>query len=153
MTSRSRIFAVLLVSFLSMALLSGCGGSVAGTYDMDKVAVKAAAEAEIKKQQEKDPNNPMAAMGSGMVMGMIDAMTFTLTLNEDGTASMVISGMGPAETTTGNYKVDGSNITLTMTEKGGSPESITGTVSGDTIRLKPPKADDMPFDLVFKKRS
>ena len=42
--------------------------------------------------------------------------------------------------------------TIILAEEGETPDPANGTVSGDTITLQPGKDEDMPFDLVFKKK-
>ena len=151
MHSRSTVLAIMLLALLSAATLGGCSdpkAKAAGTYDVDKVALKAAAQAHVKAKGENSPEGQNAAM----MAGMIDAMSITLTLNADGTASMISAMMGQSQTATGTWTISGSAITITASKAGEAPETVTGTVSGDTITLKPPKGEDMPFDLVMKKR-
>jgi hypothetical protein len=150
MELRSTII-VLVLSVLSATFLGGCGNSVAGTYELDKTAVKTAAEAEIKKKQAENPNDPSAAMAASFMLGMIDSMNFTMTLNDDGSASVVTNAMGQSKTATGTYTVSGSKITLSVAERGQQPNSVTGSVSGDTITLHPPEGEEVPFDMIFKK--
>lgn len=154
MNRRFTTLSILGLLLASALLLNGCGGvsesSVAGVYEIDKAAIKAAAEAEMKKEQ--DPNDPMAGFGASMMMGMIDSMNMTMTLNADKTATMVVSAMGQSDTATGTWSLSGSEITVTVASPGDTAEPVTGTVDGDTITLTPPSEEDMPFDLVFKKK-
>ena len=144
-------FVILVVALACAVQLPGCSdpkANVVGTYEVDKTALKAAAEAEIKAKGENDAS----AMGAAMILGMIDAMTMTMTLNADGTVAMTMSAMGDTKTTPGTWTISGNTISLTTTKPGGSPEASTGTVSGDTITVKPPKGQKVPFDLVFHKK-
>ena len=138
----------LIALLLLVVVQSGCSGEadISGTYDLDKAAVKAAMEAEMKaKGEDKDP---MAAFA----MGMIESMNVSMTLNADGTASMQMSMMGEAQTASGTWTRSGKSITVTMAEPGETPTPANGTIDGDTITLKPPEGQDMPFDMVFKKK-
>lgn len=154
MTTRSLRCTVLLLAMLCLAALSGCGqtmADVAGVYELDKEAIKAAAKAEMDKQSGDEQG--MAALGSAMVLGMIEQMTMTLTLNADGTASMLMRGMGDEDTSTGTWSLEGTTISISMDARGGGPDDASGTVDGDTITFIPPDDEDMPFNLVFKKKT
>ncbi len=150
---RTRLVVVMvaMLAMLSAGVLQGCSdpkAKVAGTYELDKAAVKASAEAKAKAE---GPNSDAAA-AAGMMAGMIDAMNMSVTLNVDGTASMAMSMMGQSETASGTWTLDGSAISITANKTGEAPETISGTVSGDSITLKSPEGQQMPFDMVFKKK-
>ena len=145
----------LVCSMFAVSLLQGCSESVsaearvAGTYELDAAAVKAAMQAEIDQIEDE-----MEKMGASMMMGMIDSMSITLTLNEDGTANGEMSMMGEATPASGTWTIDGDNITVTMAAEGDAPEAMSGTVDGDTIRLSADDENaDMPFDLVFVRQA
>ena len=146
-------FVLTLIVFccLAMLQLSGCskaGSNVAGTYELDKESIKAAMQAEIDKIED-----PAEKMGAGMMMGMIDALNMTMTLNDDGSATLKMEGMGEMSEATGTWTVNGNQITVTAAEEGEEPEPANGTIDGDTITLSLENNDsDMPFDLVFKKK-
>jgi hypothetical protein len=148
-------FFVAILTVGALFVVPGCGGtsesSVAGTYDLDKEAVKKAMQAEIDKQSGEDAG--MAEMGAAFALGMVDMMTMTLTLNADKTATMNMSAMGDTDVATGTWSLSGDTITLTIASQGETPEPVTGTVDGDTITITPPAEDEMPFNLVFKKKS
>lgn len=151
MNRRSTLVAAMFIALLCAVTLPGCSDPKAaamGSYDVDKAAIKAAAEAEIKSKGE----NSQESMGAAMMLAMIDDMAMTLTLNADGTASMMQSAMGQSNTSSGTWTISGKTITIMAAPPGQTPEAITGTLSGDTITIKPPKGEQMPFDLVFKKR-
>ncbi len=166
MTRRSTLFTLLSVVLMCTLLLTACGGgggggggaatetSVAGVYELDKAAIRKAAEEELKKQQAEagGEENPLGDRGVSMMMGMIDEMNMTLTLNADKTAKMDMSMMGDTTVATGTWSLSGSTITITLAEEGRPPEPATGTVSGNTITLNPPEDEEMPFDMVFKKK-
>lgn len=156
LTRRTLQSLLLVASMFCVASLASCGpstSSVAGTYELDKVAVKAAMQAEIDKQKESGEEDPMAGFGAAMAMGMIDSMSITMTLNADGTATMLMQMMGDTESAKGTWTLDGNKITVTAAAEGETPEPATGTVSGDIITLKMPESGDQPFDMVFKKKA
>lgn len=153
-TCASRVTALLLTLFC-IAHVSGCGASessVAGTYELDKEAVRAAAKAEMEKQAAAEDDDDMAAFGATMMLGMIEQMSMTLTLNEDGTAAAVMTMTGETENATGTWSLDGGNISITLAAEGEQPDTATGTVEGDTITMASTGDDDMPFNLVFRKK-
>jgi len=76
-----------------------------------------------------------------------------MNLNADGTASMSMSAMGNTETSSGTWTMAGKAITIVAAPAGETPETIMGTVSGDTIALRPPEDQNMPFDMVFKRKA
>jgi hypothetical protein len=144
------------VMFVPALLVAGCGSgaaSVAGVYELDKEAVKTSIQAEMKKAEESGDAEMGAQFGGAMILGMIDSLTMTVTLNADGTASMVADIMGDQNTATGTWKLDGEAITITAVSPGEEPETITGTVAGSKMTLKSPDGDEMPFDMVFKKKA
>jgi len=137
-------------------LVAGCGSSassVAGVYELDKETVKASIQAEMKKAEESGDAEMGAQFGGAMILGMIDSLTMTVTLNADGTANMVADMMGDQNTSSGTWKLDGEAITITATSPGEEPETINGTVAGGRMTLKSPDGDEMPFDMVFKKKT
>ena len=82
---------VALLAVSCLVLLQGCTSpeeAAAGTYVLDKENIKAAARAEMEKEQD-----PMNKAAMEMTMGMIDNM------------SMTVSGE-PKETVTGTLKGD-----------------------------------------------
>lgn len=156
MSNRLRSITFLSLSVLCLAWLAGCGssmGSVAGTYELDKEKIKAAAQEEIEKQKDSEDNTGMGGFGAAMVLGMIETMNITMTLNDDGTATMVADMMGQKDTATGTWTLNGKNISITAKPEGEPEETMTGTVDGDTITLKGEHDDDMPFDMVFRKKT
>ena len=138
------------IALLGLALVHGCGPTpeekAAGTYALDKENIKQAAAAEA----EKAPDEEKAQLE--MALSMIDSMSMTLTLSADGSATSSMSMMGQTQSTTGTWKISGATVTLTMTEEGETPESVTGTLKGDTLELSPPEDSDMPFKMVFRKQ-
>jgi len=140
--------ALLCAVFLT-SMLQGCGdsseASAAGTYSLDKAAMKTALQAEIDSIED-----PMEKMGASMMLGMIDEMSMTLSLNQDGTASGVFVMADEEENVYGNWTLTGSNISISLAPEGDTPETMAGTFNGDTIRLSDPD-DDTPFQMVFKR--
>ncbi len=151
MFRHTTLILTLLTSLLMLTSLQGCGKSpmakAAGTYELDKEAVKTAMQAEIEKIE--DPMEKSMASGA---LGMVDAMSMTMTLNADGTATAATTGMPGAGTASGTWTLEGSTITITMAQEGENPDTISGTLSGDVITLSPPE-EEMPFDMVFKRKT
>jgi hypothetical protein len=135
--------------------LQACGKSQtmthAGTWELDIQVVKDAMEAEIA--QIEDPEERQA-MELGMAMigaGMLDAMSMTLVLNPDGTASSTTSLMDESQTVQGTWSQDGDSLIILMTE-GEQSDSVSAVVDGDTLELLPPEGEEMPFRMIMRKR-
>ena len=153
MNGRSPLLLLMIASMMCASLLTACGDpmeAAAGTYEMDRDAVKAAAKAHIEAEAKDDA---AATLGAGMMMAMIDATSMTMILDADGTATMKTNMPGQAESATGTWERSGKSITLTVASEGEKPEPVTGTIDGDTITLRPAEKDEMPFPLVFKKKA
>jgi len=130
------------------SMLQGCGdsseASAAGTYELDKAAMKTALQAEIDSIED-----PMEKMGASIMLDMIDAMSITLTLNQDGTASGVFLMGEDEDRASGNWTLTGSDISIALaSEEGDTPETMAGTFNDDTIRLSDPD-EDSPFQMIF----
>lgn len=141
----------LVCSMFAVSLLQGCSESVsaearvAGTYELDAAAVKAAMQAEIDQIEDE-----MARGVASMALKRFDRMSATVTLNEDGTANSEESRGGEPTLATGTWTLDGDTITITMAAEGGEPRSMSGSIDGDTMRLSADDENaDMPFELVF----
>jgi hypothetical protein len=135
--------------------LQACGKSQtmthAGTWELDIQVVKDAMEAEIA--QIEDPEERQA-MELGMAMigaGMLDAMSMTLVLNPDGTASSTTSLLDESQTVHGTWSQDGDSLIILMTE-GEQSDSVSAVVDGDTLELLPPEGEEMPFRMIMRKR-
>ena len=136
--------AVSLVLCLTVVvMLQACGSNPAGTYVLDKEAIKVAARAEMEKSDDE-----AGQIGGEMALGMIDAMNMTITLNADGTAEGSISMMGQTDKATGTWTLDGDKISVTMAGEGESPQTMSGTWNGDTIELSD---GEQPYPIVLKK--
>lgn len=142
----------LVVALLSLVCLPGCGKSpearAAGTYELDKQAMKDAVQAEIDQIED-----PMERMGASMMMGMFDMFSVTITLNADGTASGISEMAGESEYVSGTWTLTDNRISLTLAEEGEEPETMTGILDGDTIRIETPDEEEMPFDMIFRRVS
>jgi len=143
----------LLGCLLIASMLQGCGDSgtakVAGTYELDKTAMKAAMQAEIDGIEDD-----MEKMGAAMMLGMIDMMSITITLNEDGSANGLMVMGGDEDPATGSWTLNGKAISITLAPEGDSnPETMSGTFDGDTIRLDAPEEEEMPFQMVFTRKA
>jgi len=156
MKSNFLTIAMLGVVLLGAGLLQACGKSPepshAGTWELDIQVVKDAMMAEIATIE--DPAERQA-MEFGMAMlgsGMLDAMSMSLTLNPDGTASSTTSMMGESDTVHGTWSARGDQLTIEMTQDGES-DSISAVVEGDTLELIPPEGEAMPFRMIMRKRA
>lgn len=146
------VLVVLLMVAVGLASLTGCGGSpmaaVAGTYKLDQESMKKDLQAKIDATED-----PGEKMGMQMAMGMFEQMTFSITLNADGTASGVANMMGEDDVATGTWTLDGDAIAITMKgENETVGTTINGTVSGSRITLKPEGEEEMPFNMVLIKQ-
>ncbi len=143
----------LLGSLLIASMLQGCGDSgvarAAGTYEIDKAAIKAELQKEIEKIE--DPNEKYMATN---ILGGIDGMpSMTFTLAKDGTLEATTVMMGMTDTAKGNWSISGSTVTFRMTETGtNDPDEMTGTLKGDRIELNAPEGEETPFKLIFKRK-
>jgi hypothetical protein len=152
----TRTMAVLAALMLGAGLLHGCGNAApasshAGTWELDMQVVKDAMLAEIAEIEDPEERQ---AMEFGMAMigsGMLDAMSMTLTLNADGTASSTTSMMGESETVRGTWSARNDHLTIEMTQDGES-EAVSAVVDGDTLELIPPEGEEMPFRMIMRKR-
>ena len=145
---------VLLCAMLAASLRGGCAASaspvpeVAGTYELDREAVKAAMQAEIELIEDEEER-----WDALTIMGTIDMMSITLTLNQDGTANGEMTMFDEAHPASGTWTLDGGTLTVIVAPEGDEAATMIGTVDGDTIRLSVEDEDeDMPFDLVFVRR-
>ncbi len=150
--SRTVYFTMLLLcACVLTGALSGCGQSAeaaaAGVYELDKERIKEEMQAQIDAMED-ETEQAEAQMG----LAFIEMMSMTLTLNEDGSASGVMSMMGESDHATGSWTIDGSQIAITLAGEGEEPETMSGTLAGDTLELEPDDDGMMPFNLVFRKR-
>jgi hypothetical protein len=132
---------------LALSLLTACGGAsaagAAGTYQLDKAALKQAALAEVPAAEKDSPAAKM--MGE-----MFDKMDITLDLKADGSATMTSKGMGADSTETGTWKLEGDKLTMTKKE-GGKEESQTGTYANGTLTMEMAE-DGQKMKMVFKRK-
>jgi len=133
-------------------LITGCGPSpmaeAAGTYELDNEAI----QADFQQRLDEMEDGP-EKMGAQMAAGMISSMQMTITLNEDGTASVDTTMMGQTDQAPATWSISGETVTLTVTPEEGEPDTATGTLEGGTLTLDPPDGENMPIDLVFNKAS
>ncbi|TVQ76358.1 MAG: hypothetical protein EA380_08925, partial [Phycisphaeraceae bacterium] len=101
--------ATLLLGAMLLPACSKSEPSIAGTYTLEKDAVKAALREEINAIE--DPEERMMAQ---MVLGFIDSLEMSITLNDDKTASAVTRAMNTTDTATGTWSRSGENITITL---------------------------------------
>lgn len=144
---------VLLCSVLTTSLLQGCGDSAtsraAGTYELDRAAIKSALQAKI--DETDDPTEQY--MNTQFMQGIDEMPMMTFTLSKDGTFEATSELGSGDDDASGTWTLEDSTITFEMTETDtGDPDRMTGTLTGDTIKLNPPDGEMMPFNLLFKKK-
>lgn len=150
--ARCHVVLFLFISFLTAAGCSPSMSSVAGTYELDKEVMREAVKKELEAQEGAGAEG-MDEFALAMVMGMIDNMSMTLTLDADGAATFVVRDMGQSDTMTGTWTLDGAAIAITAAEEGEEPSTVRGTVAGETITLDPEGDDDVPFEPVFRRKA
>ncbi len=155
MTARIPSVVLLVLAFLACAALTGCGESVEGTYELDTVAYRAAAEAEIERLTTAQDNveNNTARLAANALLNVIDQMGMTMEIESGGAFSLEQRMGGGAQNMIGTWSLDDSTITITAKAEGYDVRSITGTVDGDTITLHPSDKEEMPFDMPFKRKT
>ena len=138
---------------LVVPLVSCGGGGVAGTYKLDKAALQ---DEMVKMAKAKIPESARSMMPEEMLKGLLDKakaqvekMTVTVELTSDGKATFKAVMGEKTEEATGTYKIDGDKITMTTVDADSKKEeSVTGTLKGGVMRIRPPKS---PFEVVLKK--
>jgi len=115
-----------LITLISALCLTACGGSPAGTYELDKAGMKA----EVEAQVAANPDDPSAAMAAAMIGPMLDSLDITLTLNPDGSAEMRMAMMGQTESESGSWTGGGDRLTLSF---GGDAKTVTWTSGRITL--------------------
>ena len=140
--------ATLLLGTMLLPACSKSEPSIAGTYTLEKDAVKAALREEINAIE--DPEERMMAQ---MVLGFIDSLEMSITLNDDKTASAVTRAMNTTDTATGTWSRSGENITITLAPPDLEPQSMRGTIRNDTLELHSPETEDVNYRLIFRSQS
>ena len=148
-----RLSAVLLL--ISAVALSGCGQSdvtrYAGTWELDTAIVKAAIEAEIASMEDDEERQAMEAGMALMGSRMLEALSITLVLHDDGTAVSTTRMMGESETVTGSWSASDDILTIEMTDNGES-QAIRGRIEDDLLELLPGDDEELPFPMVLRKQ-
>ena len=118
--SFARTFAAAALTIAAFGL-AGCGGSVEGTYKLDKTEVKKAMEADMAQRAIGIPMPPGLIK---MAAAMIDAMEMTVELQAGGKLKMkaTMPSLGPGmrggtEDKEGTWTADGASIVLTADGK------------------------------------
>lgn len=140
-------FATLTLAAMLLPACSKAEPSIAGTYTLEKDAVKAALREEINTIE--DPEEKFMAQ---MVLGFIDSLEMSITLNDDKTASAVTRAMNTTDTATGTWSRSGENITITLAPPDIEPQAMRGTIRNDTLELHPPETEDVNYRLIFRRQ-
>lgn len=143
----------ILCSLITATLLQGCGDSgvakAAGTYELDRDAIKA----ELQKEIEKIDDPSEKYMATNILGGIDDMPLMTFVLAKDGTLEATTVMMGMTDTAKGNWSISGSTVTFRMTDTGeNDPDEMTGNLKGERIELNPPDGEEMPFKMIFKRK-
>lgn len=136
------------VASVLTALLLGCGMSDAGTpvgvWEIDADAMKDAWNAD--RDDSEQAGGPGLAQ---MALAMIESSSGTISLHEDGTATLDLSLMGESLAATGTWSADGHAIAIRYEEAGGT-ESLNGELDGRRLRFESLHGEP---GLVLRKRS
>ncbi|MBL8755261.1 MAG: hypothetical protein JNK15_18320, partial [Planctomycetes bacterium] len=129
-----------------------CGGgaaSAAGTYEIDKAALKTTMAASMPAEAKGN------AEMSKMMDAMVDSMVMKLDLKADGTAAMDMKmemmGQKMEDSATGTWKLDGTKLTVTSKKKDGKEETKVGEYANGSFTIE----DDMggkKVKMTFKKK-
>lgn len=146
-------------SLVACLCLVGCGGkagaSAAGTYELDRVAMKATLVNEILKHM------PEAARAEAKVVASAEetakeqaaSMSMTSVLKTDGTWVSTGSMAGQEVTAKGTWTLEGSELLLITTEQDGKkeskPETNKATLEGDVLTIQPEGA---PFQIKLNRK-
>ncbi len=123
-----------LLALLAALLLPACGGSPAGTYELDKEGMRAEVEAEVAA----NPDDAAAAMAASMIGPMLDSLEVTLTLEADGRANIQMGMMGQSESKSGTWTGGGDQLTLSF-----NGDAKTAMWDGDRITLPGPNGREL----------
>ncbi|MDP7030304.1 MAG: hypothetical protein QF733_08800 [Phycisphaerales bacterium] len=123
-----------LAALVAALCLTACGGSPAGTYELDKAGMKA----EIEEAVAANPDDPSAAMAASMIGPMLDSLDVTLTLHSNGSAEMRMAMMGRVESQSGTWTSGGDRLTLSF-----NGDTKTATWSDGRITLAGPDGRDL----------
>lgn len=142
----------LVMMVMLVGLISGCGASpmekVAGTYNIDREAVKKDLQARIDASTDD-----MQKAQLSFALGMIDEMGFAIMLAANGTVSARVSMMEQESTANGTWTLNGDAISITLKgENEATGNTIHGTVSGNTIMLSPTSDQPMPVGMTLIKQ-
>jgi hypothetical protein len=128
-------------SVLLLALLACKGGSVEGTYNLDKTEIKKEMEAEIQKMSAEERG--FAQLG----VALIDLMEIKLELKSGGVAEIssktpkLEEGQAEMEKDTGTWAKDGDTVTVTTKE-----DTLSCTAGDGKLRCKDKKGKPIVFN-------
>lgn len=149
------LIAVLTTLLLGAGSLQGCGrpdaAPHAGTWELDTDVVREAMKAEVAAIEDPDERRAMEAGMAMMGEKMLDAMSMTLTLNPDGSATSTTRMMDESETIHGTWSAEGDRLTIVM-EQDGQSEPVAARVDGDLLELLPPDGRGMPLPMIMRKQ-
>lgn len=157
-----------LAATLLAAILSGCGEqaddsrdadaasavdasnqsgivAAAGTFRLDKQAMREAAERRIRESGQRPEDG-----GFGVAIALIDQFDITLRLLPNGAAEFTTKTPDGAEDVSkGSWEVSGNVITVSPSPESGEPPA-SGQLDGDVLTLDIPGQPDA-FGMIFRK--
>jgi len=149
------LIVMLVALLLGTASLQGCGrpdaASHAGTWELDTAVVREAMAAEVAAIEDPEERRAMELGMAMMGEKMLDAMSMTLTLNPDGSATSTTRMMDQSETVRGTWSAEGDMLTIVMEQEGQS-EAVAARVDGELLELLPPEGRGMPLPIIMRKR-
>jgi len=149
------LIVMLVALLLGTVSLQGCGrpdaASHAGTWELDTAVVREAMAAEVAAIEDPEERRAMELGMAMMGEKMLDAMSMTLTLNPDGSATSTTRMMDQSETVSGTWSAEGDMLTIVMEQEGQS-EAVAARVDGELLELLPPEGRGMPLPIIMRKR-
>lgn len=125
-----RSVGVVLLSWIA----EGCGGApeITGTWEIDRQTMRDQLQA-----QAADAQDPMLAGMARMALGMIDDMTWTASLNSDGSLLLTILERGYDLETDGTWQEADGILTLTYLDEGNRQQTISGSLQSGRLHMAP----------------
>lgn len=124
--------------------------SVAGSYEIDKPAMIVDVRLNVAEAYPDDAESAVEALEAAEAF--VEGMTWTMTLGDDGSASVVMEAMGLEERGTGTWTLRGSDISISLEPSEILPESMSGSVRGDTLELLDPEGGEEKATLFRRLR-
>ena len=147
------------LSLAALLTLTACGAGAdpaVGTWKLDTSSTLEAAKAMMEKQLAGQ-DEAMKKMASEMMEKAVGAMTGSLELKADGTASGSMSMPNPLggepqkSDASGTWKNDNGKVSIAMAEAGKDADTMTGQLEGDTLKMTEQK-NGQEMTIVFTRQ-